>query len=718
MFLSSSMLIFQNFNKITQEFLKGVDVGFQNLDIKTTYDSGVSGVDVVKSFYLPVLEHSTRYDRVAGYFSSKVFASVARGIAGIVRNNGKIRLVTSHVLTKKDSQVLKDFYDSEEFANSLIENFTQSFRELDDLGLTISKKHVEALCWLLKEGFLEIRIVVPNSADLVSLDPSEIEKFHPKFGIMYDDAGLQIAFSGSINETEGAWRRNIENFDAYPSWLPGRSDYIEPKILQFEKYWNSELDSNWKTIKLPEAVKHKIISDFAPEDFPRELERTSVGINIRPLRDYQQRALDSWIESNRIGILEMATGTGKTRTARACLESTLELGNLLTVVIVPYQHIGSQWQNELNAHNPVIITGDWRKKMAILQKEASLGRSQNLLLVVVKNTASHEDFSKGVENLSKYFENTLLIADEVHWLGAKSYQSALLNCANYRLGLSATPNRYFDDDGTKILYDYFLRTVYELSISDALQIKDENGQFILCPYIYKPIFVDLTHDEIDLYRELTQKINVLKNLENAHEFEAQIQNLYIKRALIVKKAASKLPSLKALLDSLEFPLKHTLIYCSDFNQLNDSAAILNEMNVPIQQITGEESTRIDADFNFKSERDHILKNFADGHLDILLAIDCLDEGVDIPAAFRGILMASSGNPKEFIQRRGRLMRPFPGKTIAEIYDFCVLPDDPSDPAGTLSVISVELKRINEFGSDALNAIEIEKIVQDRLRKIS
>jgi len=690
---------------------------FLDLEIGTTYDSGVGGNDVVRAFYIPVLEKTIKYDRVAGYFSSKVFASVARGIAGIVRNNGRIRLVTSHVLTKTDTTTLQSYYDSEDFAENLIKEFTDSFKELDDLSSTISKLHVQALCWLLKEGYLEIRIVVPNSADLINLNPAEIEKFHPKFGIMYDNENRVVAFSGSINETEGAWKRNIENFDAYASWLPGRMDYIEPKIQQFEKYWNSDIDSNWKTIPLPEAVKSKIINDFAPNDFPSEISNESLEVRDRPLRDYQKEALVAWLDSNRVGILEMATGTGKTRTARACFESTLEIGSLLTVVIVPYQHIGTQWQNEFRNYNPILVSGDWRKKLALIQKDITLGRIQNLLLIAVKNTAANPEFIEYVNKLSKLFENTLVIADEVHWLGANAYRSALVECANFRLGLSATPNRYFDDEGTKIIFDYFLRSVFELSISQALKLKDENGNPILCPYVYRPIFVELNQEEIDLYREISQKIAVLRNLENSSDFEAQIQNLYIKRSLIVKNAISKFSNLEVLLEKLKESLTHTLIYCSDFNQLGGSAAILNRMNIDIQQITGQESTRITEDYNFLSERDHILKNFAEGNLEVLLAIDCLDEGVDIPAAFRGILMASSGNPKEFIQRRGRLMRPFPGKKLAEIYDFCVLPSDPLDPVGSLALVEVELKRIKEFGSDAVNSDEIDAMVSDRLQRL-
>jgi superfamily II DNA or RNA helicase len=591
----------------------------------------------------------------------------------------------------------------------LIEEFVESFNQLGSLQDTIALNHVAAMCWMLREGNLEIKVVIPDSADLSALSPQDIDKFHPKFGVFYDDEGNTIAFSGSVNETEGAWKRNIENFDVYQSWIPGREDYINPKMSQFEKYWSNGLTGKWKTIDLPDAVKNKIVQEYAPIDFPDDLEQES-SREYRPLRNYQEAALKAWVEAGMVGILEMATGTGKTRTAKACLGAALSKGSLLTVVVVPYQHIGEQWMKELNEFNPIYITGNWRQVFTEACLDVTMGRRDSLTVIVVKNTAGKSEFVDIVNDSSKEFDNVLLIGDEVHWLGAIAFQQALISAANLRLGLSATPRRYFDESGTDVLLRYFNETVYELTLKQALELRDEIGNQILCPYDYNPIIVGLNSVEQDSYREFTKKIMKLKGLDSTADLEAQIQNLYIQRANITKSAESKIPALRELLSNFNRKITQTLIYCADFNQLRKAATILNELGIQAQQITGEEDASASKHFNFISEREHIIQNFANGHLDVLLAIQCLDEGVDIPSAQIGIILASSGNEKEFIQRRGRLMRPFEGKTKAEIYDFCVLPENPDDPLADLGLVEVELRRIETFAEDAQNSEQVKLLL--------
>ena len=682
------------------------NVNFLELDLDSTYESGLSGTDVISEFYIPVLENSIRYDRVAGYFSSRVFATAAKGIAGLVRNGGKMRLITSHAFTPTDVGTFQDYFDIEHLSNTLIDEFIESFSLLGNLQDTIALNHIAAMCWMLREGNLEIKVVIPDSADLSALTPQDIDKFHPKFGVFYDNQGNTIAFSGSVNETEGAWKRNIENFDVYQSWISGREDYINPKVSQFEKYWSDSLTGKWKTIDLPDAVKNKIIRDFAPTDFPSNLE-FKPNRELRPLRNYQQIAVDAWISAGMVGIFEMATGTGKTRTAKACLESALTKGSLLTIIVVPYQHIGEQWMKELNEFNPIYITGNWRQVFTEACLEVTMDRRNSLTAIVVKNTAGKSEFVTIVDDNAQEFDNVLLIGDEVHWLGARAFQPALLSKANMRLGLSATPRRYFDDIGTDVILAYFKQTVYELTLRQALELEDELGNPILCPYEYNPIIVGLDSFEQEKYREFTRKIMKIKGLETNSDLEAQIQNLYIQRSNIVKSAASKIPAIKTFLSTFNRKITQTLIYCADFNQLKEVAIVLNELGIQAQQITGEEDAASSKLFNSISEREHIIQNFGKGNLDVLLAIQCLDEGVDIPSAQIGIILASSGNEKEFIQRRGRLMRPFVGKTKAEIFDFCVLPEDPSDPLADLGLVEVELRRIETFAEDALNSDEVK-----------
>ena len=314
--------------------------------------------------------------------------------------------------------------------------------------------------------------------------------------------------------------------------------------------------------------------------------------------------------------------------------------------------------------------------------------------------------------MAENFEHSLFVGDEVHWLGAATYQNSLLECADFRLGLSATPNRYFDEEGTDVLMKYFGGVVYELPISKALQIRDDRGNLVLCPYVYKPVVVNLNADEYEKYKEISQKIARIKNSEEIQDKQSILENLYIARSNVVKAASEKIPKLAEILNQLDTPISQTLIYCANFEQLQLAAKILNKHGLHPQQITGEESSGSSAKFNSKSEREHIISNFAAGYLDVLLAIECLDEGVDIPSARVGIILASSGNVKEFIQRRGRLMRPFPGKTLAEIYDLCVLPTVAEEVQSSRRLIEVELERIIEFGEDAQNREEVLKFVEE------
>jgi superfamily II DNA or RNA helicase len=683
---------------------------FRDIDFRLTYQSGTKASDVMQEFYIPVLGLTKNYDRVAGYFSSATFANSARGVAGLVRNGGRMRMVTSHAFTFSDVDVLQDFFNSPELAENLISSFKESFLKMGNLADTMERNHIEAMCWMLKENILEIKVVIPKSADLRKLSPDELEKFHPKFGIFEDHAGNQLCFAGSINETASAWSKNIENFSVFPSWIPGRSDYIPDHKRMFSDYWRGINDENWITLDLPAAVKEKLVEDYAPADFPAGLDSPKPKVPAY-LRSYQREAVDAWIKNNCKGILEMATGTGKTRTAKECIAYSLSQGKTLTLVVVPYQHIGEQWMKELKDFDPIFITGNWRNRLDDLSLDVTLGRRRNVTLVAVKNTASKSDFVNLLEGMHQEFDHVLFIGDEVHWLGARTFSPALIDFADYRLGLSATPNRYFDEEGTDLLFDYFDSIVYELPISKALTLKDEKGMPILCPYSYHPILVTLSDEELEAYREFTQKIMKLRNLESTREIEEQIQTLQILRAGVAKSAKSKIPALATLLDDLKKPVNQALIYCVDTIQVQQAAEVLNKFGIHTQQITGDESARALQKNNYVSERDLIIGNFAAGNLDVLLSMECLDEGVDIPSARIGIIMASSGNPKEFIQRRGRLMRPFAGKDIAEIYDFCVLPESSEVSSHSGNLLRVELKRMEEFASDSVNPQETFNIVK-------
>lgn len=418
---------------------------------------------------------------------------------------------------------------------------------------------------------------------------------------------------------------------------------------------------------------------------------------IEGLYPFQQDAVDAWARAGHIGLLEMATGTGKTRTACACVGKIMELGTALIIVVVPSVHIGKQWIEELRPLGPIEINGSnpsWERTFRRELRQISFGHASNMVVVAVMNTAATPRFIGLTQQAASQAKNTLFVGDEVHWLGASEFQKALVPFANFRLGLSATPTRYFDDEGTGVLKAYFgEKPVFEMPLRKALETKKPNGEPLLTPYKYEPRFVSLTEAEIERYRKFAKTMARYSAPQN---FDPQrVQNARVGASRIVKKAEAKTAALGKLLDELGEDLHFALIYCEDTDQMDTAREQLHMRGIFFGEITERESSK---------DRQKVLSNFSNGYIDVILAMRCLDEGVDIPEARIGIILASSGNPREFIQRRGRLMRTSPGKNFAVIYDFAVLATpEILEGTGLDSIKDKELARISEFSEDAINA---------------
>lgn len=472
---------------------------------------------------------------------------------------------------------------------------------------------------------------------------------------------------------------------------------------------------------LSEATKQDLIS-IAPPDAPdllRFTRRRKPTPKDVTLRDYQLEAVESWVDSGYRGIFAMATGTGKTKTAAACIKRVRALGSSLTVVTAPYQHIATQWMSELSDLQPILATGDsnWRDEVKEVISKRKLGRVSHILVIAVQNTAASPKFRQICQEACATTENFLMVGDEAHGLGASTFQSALNMDANFRLALSATPVRYFDENGTAVIEEYFGETCFEFDTAKALTWIDPiSGMTPLCPYEYYPIFIGLSDFESNQYQEISEKIRKLSASDD-ESGKAMLERLLFKRAGILKTASEKLPELARILDDMGGEISDCLIYCNDFEQLTKVAALLAERRITFQKITGDEGSSADRRWGDKSEREWILENFAKGNSKVLLAIKCLDEGVDIPSAKLGFILASSGNPREFIQRRGRLMRRYPGKSKATIFDFVVSPGEGTTGTAStqdLSIFRRELARIDEFAKDAINRAEVQIKVTRKL----
>jgi superfamily II DNA or RNA helicase len=685
-----------------------------NLNIAQAYDTGDREGQVIRDFYVPVLQEAISYKRLTGYFSSQVLALAARGIAGLIKNGGKMQLITSPVVSEVDFEALTSRApeDIQKFVDA---QFTKAISDLNDLASTIAFDHVRALGWMLREGILEIRVLIPREIN------SGAGIFHSKVGIVEDSDGNKVSFSGSVNETAMGWSQNIEEFKVFKSWEAGSAFWVEHDEALFEKYWACSSDDGFQVVPLPRNAAEKLIS-IAPEEI-EELNLVVPSLrNERKLREYQLDAINSWEQAGFQGILEMATGTGKTFTARECIKRWKnEKSNSLVLVVAPTQTIASQWCEVLLDMEPVTTFGSkpWRESIRDLTSKASLRLVDHSVVIAIQNTASSSDFTELFSKLMKSFTNHLIIADEMHGLGAPVFRKALNPGIEGRLGLTATPNRWFDEEGTNLLNEYFNGVVFSFGLHEALTWVDpESGKTPLCPYNYFPEFVNLDHQEMDEYLDLTKRIIMQSNKATDSESQEKLNRLLEKRASVLKKAHGKFTALVSVLEQLN-DISGCLVYCSDREQIDAVIEIIAKRGITYRTFTGEEGTSPRKEFSGTSERDWILRSFEEGEIQMLIAMKCLDEGVDIPSAKIGIILASTTNPREFIQRRGRLLRRAKGKEIANIYDMIVAPRfDSNDQSEVVNaarkIMEKELLRVDEFATDAVNNIDVSGKVLNRM----
>lgn len=699
-------------------------MGLRELGLRRAYDSGARDTDVLLDFYVPALGTAVRYDRLAGFFSSASLAVAARGIAGLVHNGGAMRLVACPQFPRSDLALLESLGDSSDLM-PLTERVAMAALDIDSLADEIARDHVRALGWMLAEGRLEIRLAVPRD-----MDTFREGLFHQKVGLIADAFGDVITFSGSINETAAAWLENVEQFMVFRSWSEGDGELIDFSEGMFSRYWERSSGSV-DVVPLPTAVSKKLIS-YAPTDIEKldlgEYERQRRVRRRTPtvqLRTYQEDAVAAWLAADGHGILEMATGTGKTKTAAECL-SRLHArgGKQFTVITAPYQHIAAQWVMELPQYEPILAHGGtkWKAQLANAFSRVQLGLQEQITVVAVQDTAGSSAFIDLAARASSRFDRLVFVGDEVHGLGAPETRKALLEMYTHRLGLSATPTRWFDEGGSRLLEEYFGGVVYSFGIKEALAWHDpQTGLSALCPYRYLPQRVHLDGSELEEYLALTQRIIYLLDKDDP-ESQTRLEQLYFLRAGIVKTASQKVRGLESVLDDIP-DIRHGLIYCHSKEQMAAVAQILHRRRITYHRFTGDEGTTPSPDFGGLTERESILRGLDSGAYQVLLAIRCLDEGVDVPSARLGIILASSSNPREHIQRRGRLLRRAPGKHEAVIYDLVVTPDpaailDPVMRKVEHDVLSKEMERIEEFGGNAKNPLEVHTWVLRLLSELT
>lgn len=724
-------------------------------------------------FFSDCLCNSTQFDLMLGFFSSTAINVLADGFASFLYNGGRMRLIVNDILTEQDKKAVE---------NGILDTPIPYFdlSNIENLKNTLSERDAhffDCLAWLIRNNRLEIKIVIPKEG---------IGMSHTKTGV-FSDGLNKVGFDGSCNFSRSALIDNIESLTVSCDW-DGRiaAATIEEILNEFECVFSGNdksvvfVSADKVRTQIADAFKQKELKELLEEEYKfiqqdisnKSLPKTvlsaldkaknKVEIEIEKIksrdeepspamcvephfpyesgpRDYQKQAFENWKNNGQKGLFAMATGTGKTITALNCLlEIYNKSGYYKALILVPTITLVEQWEVECKKFNFNMIIkvcskyNRWKSAVSNLRLLELSNINNNLSYIIISTYASYVRSNVFFE-LNQFPKNKLLlIADEAHNLGGGMMSNRLASIKYLRrIGLSATPERQFDDVGNKKIIDFFGCNedyTFEYSMAEAI----DNGA--LCRYYYYPHIVKLTDDEMVNYVDLSKKIVKIMGFQDVESQEV-LKKLFLKRKRIIHKAANKLSVFQQIVQermSKKGNLKYTLVYVPEGNKPDDYEADIFEHSDTI--VSDSETEHLIDDFTrivrdtdphvtvrqFTSEskdRDSMLKGFADGTIDVLTSMKCLDEGVDVPRSEFAIFCASTGNPRQFIQRRGRVLRTHKDKRSAVIHDLIVVPDNVFDSdcyALEKSLVENELRRVRNFALLSENINDTDNELQEVL----
>ncbi len=655
---------------------------FTDLSLPVNLTTGYQNPN--EDFFTPVLSAASSFDIAVGYFTSGWLEDVIEGIHKMAINGSSCRIIVSPNLDPKDLEVIK-----RDSSPTLNENGVSEIEQLLLDEITILKTDKRSLLSnLITCGLFKFKIATPKSEG--------INLFHAKIGYATDSESNEIAFNGSFNLTANA-KSNWEYIDIFQADNKKDIQRIENIKLRFQTLWDNN-DPFYNTTLPSNALKNKIkeYSTNASKQYPQETDK----INIK-LRPYQEAAIKSWWNNQGKGMFVMATGSGKTITALSAVNKVVSRHKklnkpLIVIFVLPLKHLLEQWHEEAKLFNFEAIkcyetSSVWRESLSEAITNLTVRNDGVMMAMVTNKTLSSDNFQKIINNTSI---TMMVVADEAHNLGSESYLKSLPKSAQIRLGLTATPDRYNDIQGTTKLIHYFDKVVFEFTLEDAI-----NAGYLV-NYNYYPFLCEFNHEEFLEYKEIVKQLD--SQQKSLVEAEAELDH-------ITGRAANKIIILRKQLEDLQAKnlLKHTLVYCGSHKdeegsrQIEQITKLLGkELGVKVRKFTADESIQ---------ERRAILDLFAKGDLHSIAAIKCLDEGVDVPATKQAFVLSSTANPREFIQRRGRVLRRSVGKSMANIFDFIMIP-----PPGEVNtyLVTREVLRGLEYNSLASNRLDNERIFED------
>ncbi len=693
----------------------------RSLGLRTNYTSEAD--DLYADFFLPAVGAAASYRRAVGFFSLGVLLNAPAAMSTIVASAGRIQLIFGKLVTPEDFEAIREGA-RDPWAGGELPTFE---RLVEDHAGSLLEYRIRLLAWLFAAGRLEMKVAVRPRG-----------MFHQKIGLLEDKVGDVVSFSGSMNETMHALdpRFNSEEITVFRSWNEGQRGYVDNHAASFKRLWSGDTGSSTVVCGIPEAVEEGL--NFVMERFPGEprpdeeearvrafVERRTGAAPAKPrvpdavhgspfaMRDHQLEALRAWASNGHNGILELATGAGKTITAIYAATRIAEANEGVALVIaVPYQDLADQWVGELATFNIHAIRcygsrAEWEPIVQAYLRRNYGDQREFVAVVVVNKTLRTEQFQAFAAQLDH--DRLFFIGDECHHHGATGFVGRLLPRARFRLGLSATPFHYMDEEANQRLRAVYDKSVFQYGLADAVRDK------VLTPYEYVPVPVELTDGEAQEYLDLSDQIArafMSAKGDMASQKGERLKSLLMRRARLVGAAENKMVELERLLDRRAVE-RHSLFYCSDGRMLVDDdeedggsadqaeikqrhavAQALLRRSVSVSPFTSDEN---------RWQRREILRRFRDGETEAMVAIRCLDEGIDVPACRTAYLIASSRNPRQFIQRRGRILRRSPGKDHATIFDFVVVMPDGhaavAERAGDF--LRNELGRVADFARNSL-----------------
>lgn len=695
-------------------------------------------------FYTKALSNSQHFDLELGYFNSAAISVLSHSFASFIKNGGKMRMAINHIVSKEDKEAIERGENNQDIIAPFdLNNIAELRKNLDEY----SEQFFNCLAYLIQEKRIEIKIIRPKGKTGLA---------HTKRGQFRDDCDL-ISFTGSANFTISGLLNNREEITVMKSDSPDESiqKKIQNQTEQFELLMKGEatdvdyLDSS----DLVEAIKTEFgeqdidelvdverklreykYSQWADESYVKDdfdvLQEPAFPYSTGP-RDYQKLAFDNWLNNGQKGLFAMATGTGKTLTALNVLLNIYKspyCGYYKALILVPTITLVNQWEEECRKFRFKHIVkvcsknAEWKEQLDRIQfrEKHHKPNAEEVNYIIISTYASFAR-ERIFKQLIKFESSKLLlIADEAHNMGSASLLKRLDKVPYARrIGLSATPERQFDEDTNNRIFSFFGAEkgfTYEYSMEEAI----EKG--VLCRYYYYPHLVRLTDEEMEQYLELSLKIAKYfnYNTESFTKKDKILTALLLARKRIIHKAANKLDVFREIVRKRfeeKGSLKYTLVYVPEGskpdywadNDIFESAEEVEDDPESDRLINQFTQAVMDVDpyvtvrkfVSGEKDRERILSAFASGQLHVLTSMKCLDEGVDVPRSELAIFCASTGNPRQFIQRRGRVLRKHPDKYMSVLHDLVVVPEVGYDVGSfrmERALLKNELLRVRNFAT--------------------